>query len=71
VCIKYSKKGHFVRECGITQGKPLGFRNRVQSKSILENDNWIKGIRECMIKHFIFCYNSTYIVYKDAKYGAG
>ena len=26
--IKYSKKGHFVRECGTTQGKLLGFRNR-------------------------------------------
>jgi hypothetical protein len=28
VCIKYSKKSHFIRECGTVQGKPLGFSNR-------------------------------------------
>ena len=28
VYIKYSKKDYFIRECGITQGKLLGFRNR-------------------------------------------
>jgi hypothetical protein len=66
--MKYSKKGHFIRECGTVQGKPLGFSNRVQSKGILENNNQIKGIRECLIKHFTFCYNSAYTVYKDAKY---
>jgi hypothetical protein len=27
--IKYSKKGHFIRECGIVQGKPSGFGNKV------------------------------------------
>jgi hypothetical protein len=71
VCIKYSKKGHFIRECGIIQRKPLKFGNRAQSKSILKNKNQIKGIKECIIKHFTFCYNSTYTVYKDAKYGIG
>jgi hypothetical protein len=29
VYIKYSKKGYFVKKCGITQRKPLGFKNRV------------------------------------------
>jgi hypothetical protein len=69
VYIKYSKKGHFVRECSTAQGKLLRFKNKAQNKGILEDDNWIKGIRECLIKHFTFCYNSAYTVYKDAKYG--
>jgi hypothetical protein len=37
--MKYSKKGHFVRECGIVQGKPLKFKNRAQNKGMLEDDN--------------------------------
>jgi hypothetical protein len=69
--IKYGKKGHFIRECGIAQEKPLEFKNRAQNKGILEDDNRIKGIRECLIKHFAFCYNSAYTVHKDAKYSTG
>jgi hypothetical protein len=68
VYIKYGKKGHFIRECGTVQGKPLKFKNRAQNKGILEDDNRIKGIKECLIKHFAFCYNSIYTVYKDTKY---
>jgi hypothetical protein len=68
VCIKYSKKGYFIKECGIVQGKLLRFKNRAQSKSTLEDNNQIKGIRECLIKHFAFCYNSAYTVHKDTKY---
>jgi hypothetical protein len=71
VCIKCSKKSYFIRECSIVQGKPLGFKNRAQNKGILEDNNQIKGIRECLIKHFTFYYNSAYIVYKDTKYGTG
>jgi hypothetical protein len=37
--MKYSKKSHFTRECGTVQGKPLGFKNRAQNKSILEDNN--------------------------------
>jgi hypothetical protein len=66
--MKYGKKGHFIRECGIVQGKLLKFRNRAQNKGTLENNNRIKGIRECLIKYFTFYYNSTCIVYKDTKY---
>jgi hypothetical protein len=69
VCIKYSKKGYFVRECGIVQGKLLKFKNRAQNKGILEDDNQIKSMRECLIKYFTFCYNSACTVYKDTKYG--
>jgi hypothetical protein len=71
VYIKYSKKSHFVKECGTVQGKLLRFRNRAQNKGTSENNNRIKGIRECLIKHFIFYYNSTCIVYKDTKYDTG
>jgi hypothetical protein len=71
VYIKYSKKSHFVRECGIVQGKLLRFKNRAQNKGILEDNNQIKGIRECLIKHFTFYYNSAYTVYKDTKYSTG
>jgi hypothetical protein len=28
VYIKYNKKDHFIRKCGITQGKLLGFKNK-------------------------------------------
>jgi hypothetical protein len=38
---------------------------------MLKDDNQIKGIRECLIKYFIFCYNSAYTVYKDTKYSTG
>ena len=33
------------------------------------NNNYIKVIKKYLIKYFVFCYNSTYKVYKDAKYG--
>jgi thioredoxin-related protein len=38
---------------------------------MLKNSNWIKGIREYLIKHFAFYYNSAYTVYKDTKYNTG
>ena len=33
------------------------------------NNNYIKVIREYLIRHFAFYYNSAYRVHKDAKYG--
>jgi hypothetical protein len=69
--IKYGKKGYFIRECSTAQGKLLRFKNRAQNKGILEDDNQIKGIRECLIKHFTFCYNSACTVYEDTKYSTG
>ena len=38
---------------------------------MLGDYNQAKVIKEYTIWHFTFCYNSAYIVYKDAKYGAG
>ena len=37
---------------------------------MLKNDDRVKAIREYLIKHFAFYYNSACRVYKDAKYGA-
>ena len=34
------------------------------------NNNHIKTTRKYLIRHFVFCYNSAYKVYKDAKYSA-
>jgi hypothetical protein len=30
----------------------------------------LKGIRECTIKSFTFCYNNYYLTHQKAKYGA-
>jgi hypothetical protein len=38
---------------------------------MLEDNNWIKDIRECMIKYFAFYYNSVCTVHENAKYSAG
>jgi hypothetical protein len=53
------------------QGKLLGFKSKAQSKGILEDNNQIKSIRECLIKHFAFYYNSACIMHKNAKYSTG
>ena len=29
----------------------------------------LKGIRECIIKSFTFCYNNYYLTHQEAKYG--
>ena len=36
-----------------------------------QNNNHIKAIKEYLIKHFAFYYNSVYRVYEDIKYGIG
>ena len=36
---------------------------------MLKNNDRVKVIRECLIKHFTFYYNSACRVHKDAKYG--
>ena len=33
-----------------------------------QNNNYIKAIKKYLIRHFAFCYNSAYKVYKDTKY---
>ena len=31
----------------------------------------LKGIQECKIKHFTFCYDNKCLIYEKAKYNAG
>ena len=38
---------------------------------MLKDNDRVKVIKECLIKHFAFYYNSACKVYKDAKYGTG
>ena len=38
---------------------------------MLRDDDWVKAIKECLIKHFTFYYNSACRVYEDAKYSIG
>ena len=33
------------------------------------NNDYVKATKECLIRHFVFYYNSAYKVHKDAKYG--
>ena len=38
---------------------------------MLRNDDRVKAIKEYLIKHFAFYYNSACRVYEDAKYSTG
>ena len=35
---------------------------------MLYNKEKLKGIKEYIIKSFIFCYNNYYLIYQEAKY---
>ena len=37
---------------------------------MLYNKEKLKGIKECIIKSFIFCYNNYCPTHQEAKYGA-
>ena len=34
----------------------------------MESKEEFKGTRGCAVKHFAFCYNNVYQIYKEAKY---
>ena len=42
-----------------------------KSINMSRDNNQVKAIREYLIKHFAFYYNSACKVYKGAKYGVG
>ena len=63
-CIKCKKQGYFARDC--RQGQRI---NVVKGTSKFQSREEIKGIKEYIIKSFVFCYNNYYLVYQDAKYG--
>ena len=66
VYIKYGRKGHFAKDCKGGQQNYI-----VKGTNILRDDDQVKVIREYLIKHFAFYYNSTYRVHEDAKYSIG
>ena len=63
--IKYKKQGYYTKD--YRQGQRT---NAVKGTSILYSKEKLKGIRECIIKSFAFCYNNYYLTHQEAKYGA-
>ena len=67
--INYGKQGHFTRDY---RGGQSNYA--VKGTRLLEYNNadigMLRKTKECLIKHFIFCYNNAYQIHKDAKYGA-
>ena len=66
IYIKCGRKGHFTKDCKRGQQN-----HAAKGTNILRDNDRVKVIRECLIKHFAFYYNSACKVYKDAKYGTG
>ena len=64
VYIKYKKQGHYIRDYRQSQRT-----NTVKGTSILYSKEKLKGIKEYIIKSFIFCYNNYYLTHQEAKYG--
>ena len=63
-CIKCGKKNYFAKDYKGSQQSHI-----VKGMNILQDNNYIKATKECLIKYFDFYYNSVYKVHKDAKYG--
>ena len=63
--MKCGRKGHFTKDC---KGGQQNYT--VKGTNILKDDDQVKAIREYLIKHFAFYYNSTCKVHKDTKYSA-
>ena len=61
--MKYRRQGYFTRDC--RQGQRT---NAVKSTNMLYNKEKLKGIREYIIKSFIFYYNNYYPTHQEAKY---
>ena len=61
--IKYNRKGYFIKDYKRGQQNYI-----VKGTNILRDNNRVKVIKEYLIKHFAFYYNSTCKVHKDAKY---
>ena len=61
---KIRQKGHFIKDCKGGQQNYI-----VKSTNTAQNNNQVKAIKEYLIRHFAFYYNSAYKVHKDAKYG--
>ena len=63
--MKYKKQEYYTRD--YRQGQRT---NIVKGTSMLYSKEKLKGIKECIIKSFVFCYNNYYLIYQKAKYSA-
>ena len=64
--MKYGRKGHFTKDCKGGQQNYI-----VKGTNISRDNNQVKAIKEYLIKHFTFYYNSACRVYKATKYSTG
>ena len=62
--IKCKKQGHYARN--YKQGQRT---NVVKGINTPYSKEKLKGIKECIIKSFAFCYNNYYLTHQEAKYG--
>ena len=56
--MKYKKQGHYIKD--YKQGQRI---NIIKGTSMLYSKEKLKGIKEYIIKSFIFCYNYYYLIY--------
>ena len=63
--MKYKKQKYYIKD--YRQGQRT---NIIKGTSILYSKEKLKGIKECIIKIFIFYYNNYYLIHQEAKYGA-
>ena len=64
--MKCGKKGYFIRDCKGGQQN-----HAVKGTNTAWNNNYVKIIKKCLIRHFAFYYNSACRVHKDTKYSIG
>ena len=62
--MKYKKQGYYIRNYRQSQRTDI-----VKGTNMLYSKEKLKGIRECTIKSFIFCYNNYCPTHQEAKYG--
>ena len=62
--MKCKKQGYYTRDYKQSQRT-----NIVKGTSTLYSKEKLKGIRECIIKSFVFYYNNYYPTHQEAKYG--
>ena len=63
VYIKYKKQEYYTKD--YRQGQRI---NTVKGTSMLYSKEKLKGIREYIIKSFVFYYNNYCLIYQEAKY---
>ena len=64
--MKCGKKGYFTKDYKSSQQNYV-----VKGTNTAQNNNYIKAMKEYLIKYFAFYYNSAYKVHKDTKYSIG